>query len=71
MELTEDVASLNSKLATLIKERGDIENVVDKLKEAIIWPATNNLKFERIQRKRQSKNRSHAGQRKLPSKGKN
>jgi len=31
MELTEDVASLDSKLATPVKKTGDIESVVKKL----------------------------------------
>ena len=35
MENTEDVVSLDSNLATHIKERGDIESVVEKLQEAI------------------------------------
>jgi hypothetical protein len=45
MENTEDVASLDSNLATHTKETGDIESVVEKLQEAITLSCNKSFKI--------------------------
>jgi len=45
MENMEDSASLDSNLTTHIKERDDIESVVEKLQEAIILSCNKSLKI--------------------------
>jgi len=68
---TEDIASLDSNLATHIKETGDIESVIEKLKDAVTLSCSKSFKTRENTKKMTKQNRSHGGQRNLPSKGKN
>ena len=45
MENTEDVASVDSELATHTEETGDIESVVEKLQEATNFSCTISFKI--------------------------
>jgi hypothetical protein len=61
MKNSQDLPSLDSGLATHIKETRDIEKAVEKLQEAITLACSKSFKTREPQRKRQSTNWFHGG----------
>jgi len=63
--------SLDNNLATHIKETGDVESAIEKLKEALTLSCIKSFKIRETTKNTKNKNRFLGGQRNLSLKGKN